>query len=117
MSDVKSYLWLIPVLPLLASAVTAFLGPRVLRQNSHWPCVVLIPLSCVLSVMAFLAVRGENEPGAVPAFYYPWIQAGSVDVGMTLRADALTTMMLVMMTFISSFIAIYSIGYMHGDPG
>ena len=38
-------------------------------------------------------------------------------MGFTLRADALTAMMLVMVTFIGSWIAIYSIGYMHGEAG
>src|SRR5207253_9346388 len=41
----------------------------------------------------------------------------TVDVGFTLRADALTAVMLVTVTFIGSLIAIYSAGYMHGDPG
>src|SRR5207253_2309336 len=40
-----------------------------------------------------------------------------VDVGFSLRADALTAIMLVMVTFIGSLIAIYAAGYMHGDPG
>ena len=35
----------------------------------------------------------------------------------SLRADALTAIMLVMVTFIGTLIAIYSVGYMHGDPG
>jgi NADH-quinone oxidoreductase subunit L len=38
-------------------------------------------------------------------------------VGLTLRADSLTAIMLVTVTFIGSLIAIYSAGYMHGDPG
>ena len=39
------------------------------------------------------------------------------DASFRFRADALTAIMLLTVTFISSFIAIYSIGYMHGDPG
>jgi NADH-quinone oxidoreductase subunit L len=49
--------------------------------------------------------------------YYTWFHAGNVNVGFTLRADGLTAIMLVTVTFISSLIAIYSAGYMHGDPG
>jgi NADH-quinone oxidoreductase subunit L len=49
--------------------------------------------------------------------YYTWFQAGNVDVGFTLRADGLTAIMLVTVTFISTVIAVYSIGYMRGDPG
>ena len=40
-----------------------------------------------------------------------------MDVGFTLRADGLTAIMLVMVTFIGTLIAIFSVGYMHGDPG
>ena len=36
----RAYLWLIPALPLLAATVTAFLGPRLLRQRSHWPAIL-----------------------------------------------------------------------------
>jgi NADH-quinone oxidoreductase subunit L len=38
-------------------------------------------------------------------------------VDITLRIDPLTSIMLCMVTFVSSLVAIYSIGYMHGDPG
>src|SRR5262249_20021305 len=46
-----------------------------------------------------------------------WFRAGDVDVRFLLRADPLTALMLVMITFIGSLIAIFSIGYMHGDEG
>jgi NADH-quinone oxidoreductase subunit L len=117
-SAVQPYLWLIPGLPLLASVVTAFLGPRLLRNQSHWPCILAVVAAFFLSAAVFLTVKGaEGEQPAGVAVYYPWIQAGHVDVGINLRADALSAMMLVMITFIGSFIAIYSIGYMAGDPG
>jgi NADH-quinone oxidoreductase subunit L len=157
-------LWLIPALPLLASAVTALLGPRLLRHRSHWPCVVAVVASCALSLFVFsnvyraeppelppltviekdeetgklIKVSYERErPGYVQAVveYYTWFadrpssdQArepipesapGSpiVRIAFSLRADALSSMMLVMITFIGSLIVIYSIGYMHHDPG
>jgi NADH-quinone oxidoreductase subunit L len=118
MSDLRPYLWLIPGLPMFAAALIAFAGPR-LRQLSHWPCVLGIAGSFVVSLMAFLQVYGDHGEGAPVGVvaYYPWIQAGTVDIGMTLRADALSTMMLVMVTFIATFIAVYAVGYMHDDPG
>jgi proton-translocating NADH-quinone oxidoreductase chain L len=115
MFDPSPYLWLIPVLPLAASVLTAFLGPR-LRQQSHWPCILATLCSCVLSLWVLAAVAQGGREIAPPP-YFTWFQAGSVDVGFTLRADALTAIMLVTVTFISSLIAIYSAGYMHGDAG
>jgi NADH-quinone oxidoreductase subunit L len=118
MSELTSYLWLIPVLPLAASILIGLLGPRFLRQASHWPCVLGIAASCVLSVMVLMAVvHDPHEKPETWKSYYPWFQAGNVDVGFTLRADALTAIMLVTVTFIATLIAIYSAGYMHGDPG
>src|SRR4051794_20658859 len=98
MSDeLRPYLWLIPGLPLIASAVIAFLGPRILRERSHWPCVLGIAGSFVLSFLVFLEVHGAHAHSGteVPAgirTYYTWIQAGDVDIGMSLRADALSAM-------------------------
>ncbi|MFO0946381.1 MAG: NADH-quinone oxidoreductase subunit L [Planctomycetota bacterium] len=48
---------------------------------------------------------------------YEWITAGDLSVHFTLRADPLTAVMLVMVTFVSLLVAIYAAGYMHGDPG
>ncbi len=128
MSDVSGFLWLIPALPLAACVVTALLGPRLLRQFSHWPCILASAGACVVAVMTFLAVyhgvEGSDEarPQMI-ATYYEWFKVGDagaghgVDVGFMLRADALSAMMVVMVTFIGTLIAIYSVGYMHGDEG
>jgi NADH-quinone oxidoreductase subunit L len=125
MSDaLRPYLGLIPALPLAAAFLTGLLGPRLLRRQSHWPCVLALAASFVLSLIVFgtvyrAAEGGERGPGIVA--YYPWISVPGgpvpLDVGMTFRADALSAMMLVMITFVGSLIAIYSIGYMHGDEG
>jgi NADH-quinone oxidoreductase subunit L len=107
-------MFLIPLLPLAASVVIALWGPKVLRGQSHWPCIVAALLSCVLSALVLLAVY---QKGLAVEPYYQWFAAGDVDIGFWLRADALSAVMLVTVTFISSLIAIYSAGYMHGDEG
>src|SRR5437870_3724050 len=114
MLDSFSYLWLVPVLPLAASVLTALCGPRLLRNHSHWPCIIASICSCALSIGVLAAV---GQKGLEIREYYQWFKAGDVDVGFALRADALTAIMLVTVTFISSLIAIYSVGYMHGDEG
>jgi NADH-quinone oxidoreductase subunit L len=130
MSNVGAYLWLIPALPLLGSAAIAVLGRRVLREQSHWPCVLGAGGACLFALAVLVAVandpvgpfRGADlapETDLPPHLhtYCTWFQAGNVDVGLSLRADALTAIMLVMITFIGTLIAIFSIGYMHHDPG
>ncbi len=115
MSDMYAYLWLIPTLPLLASAATALLGPKVLRQHSHWPCVLAVAGSCVLAVLAFAQSYGHEH--AHSHLYFTLFQAGQVHVDFALRGDSLTQIMLVMVTFIGTLIAIFAAGYMDGDPG
>jgi NADH-quinone oxidoreductase subunit L len=117
-AGVRLILWLIPALPLAAAAFTALCGPRWLRGQSHWPCILATAASCVLSVMVFRWVFAgtEHEPHLVQT-YYTVFHVDTVNVGFSLRADALTAMMLVMVTFIGTLIAMYSTGYMHGEIG
>ncbi|MCS6853078.1 MAG: NADH-quinone oxidoreductase subunit L [Gemmataceae bacterium] len=114
MSELRGYLWLVPGLPLLAAALTALAGPRLLRRHSHWPCILASLAAGVLSMMVLAAVAGGGE--AVER-YDTWFAIGGLDVGVTLRADGLSAIMLVTVTLVGSLIAIYSVGYMAGDPG
>jgi NADH-quinone oxidoreductase subunit L len=131
MSSALAYLWLIPFLPLAASVLIAFLGPGWLQKNSHWPCVAAVALSCALSIMVALSMISHRPQAISPAAgavapeqvatqvttYYRWFQAGTLDIGFTLRADGLSAIMLMVVTFVGGLIAIYSIGYMRGDEG
>ncbi|MBX9678772.1 MAG: NADH-quinone oxidoreductase subunit L [Gemmataceae bacterium] len=115
----SQYLWLIPFLPLLGSAIIAGMGKNVLRGASHWPCILGAVGSCVLSVMTFMAVQAHEIPLLDE---YVWFRTGSVgdpasvQVAFSLRADGLTAVMLITVTFIGTLIAIYSSSYMKGDP-
>src|SRR5262245_12637629 len=118
MSDVQSYLWLVPGLPLIAAALILFFGKPFLKAQSHWPCILGIAGSAVVSFLvlrAVLAAEGSNP--AILVTHYTWIEAGNAHVTLTLRADALSAIMLVMITSIATCIAVYSVGYMHDDPG
>jgi proton-translocating NADH-quinone oxidoreductase chain L len=111
-----SELWLIPALPLLGAVLTAAFGPRLLKEQSHWPCLVTAAVSAVLAFLVFGEVYGSPDKPIVN-FEHTWFAAGGVTVSTALRADPLTAVMLVMITFIGALIAVFSVGYMHGDPG
>ncbi len=115
LDDPRGYLWLIPALPLMASVLIAALGYGVLRQRSHWVCIAAALAACFFSVLTLIAVaRGFDGPAEV---YYTLFNVGGVEVNFGLQADGLSAVMLVTVTSIGSLIAIYSSGYMHGDPG
>jgi NADH-quinone oxidoreductase subunit L len=106
---------LIPLLPLLASVVIATVGRQKFADKCHLPCIAGAVGACVLSIVTFIvvAVSGPVSFGKD----IPWINAGNVHANFSLHADGLTAVMLFMVTFIGSLIAIYAAGYMHGDPG
>ena len=126
-------IWLIPLLPVAAAVITAALGPGVLRRWSHLPCLIAAVTAAVLSVGVLLATDGampdpvsadagtETSPHpanvAVTTVVYDWIVVGDFEVPVVLRVDPLTALMLVMVTVVGSLIVVYSIGYMHRDPG
>jgi NADH-quinone oxidoreductase subunit L len=134
MPEIRTLLILIPALPLAAAVLTALLGKHVLRAWSHWPTVAAVAGSCAASLALVFAVQqAAEEPPAdgQPAQIgfertYPlwtWAAIDAAETGrdfridVTLRADPLTAIMLATVTFVSLLVAVYSIGYMRGDPG
>ena len=74
---------------------------------------VLISLIC--SIIAFINVQGLEEP--FNEVLYSWIGGESVSFNIGFHVDALTTVMLLVITGVGFLIHVYSIGYMHGDDG
>ena len=112
--DPRGYLWLIPALPLLASVLITLFGNRLCARRATGFASPGAAGACVLSIMTLCAVANGFHGGQV---YYKLFQAGNVTVNVGFQADGLTAVMLVTVTFIGSLIALYSAGYMHGDPG
>jgi NADH-quinone oxidoreductase subunit L len=112
-------MWLIPLAPLAAAVVTALFGPRGLRQRGHWPCWLGLAVATVCSLILFREIvpAGFSDHSPVIATGYSWINVGGIDVRLDLRADAMSAVMLAMVTFVSLLVAIFAAGYMHGDPG
>jgi len=128
MSEPTFLLVLVPTLPLLAAIVTGVLGPRVLRERSHWPALVAVGGAFALSCMLLQRVSQMTPaPAAVGVeqvtSIYTWltVPAGTdqtpVPIDIALRLDPLTAIMLVMVTFIASLVVLFSVGYMQEDPG
>jgi NADH-quinone oxidoreductase subunit L len=106
---------LIVFLPLLA-ALVAGLGNRMIG-NAAAKAVTTAALfaSCALSWPIFLGfIAGTAEAGVHPVL--AWIHSGDLNVDWSLRVDALTSVMLVVITTVSAVVHLYSWGYMAEDP-
>lgn len=118
-------LWLIPCLPLISAVFTAFLGPKVLRNASHWPCwlALLGSFICSLLVLTVIlpneiqAVGHGHEAVTLVAPGYQWIDVGNFRVRIDLQVDAMSAIMLSMVTGVSFLVSLFAAGYMHGDRG
>ena len=71
-------------------------------------------MSRSVSVLAFFDVAGGHHS---TIRLYTWLTSGILDVHIGLSIDRLTAVMLLLVTTVSALVHIYTIGYMHGDPG
>jgi NADH-quinone oxidoreductase subunit L len=104
---------LIPLLPFAAFLVLGLAGWRI-KERAHLVAVPAVALSWVLSVLAFIDVA-LGSVISVPL--YTWLTSGALDIHIGLSIDRLTAVMLLLVTTVSGLVHIYTIGYMHGEPG
>src|SRR5579862_8871276 len=74
----------------------------------------LLMVSMILAWIAFVDVGFGHHDARVPVF--TWISAGDLKIDWSLRIDTLTAVMLVVVTTVSAFVHLYSVGYMEEDP-
>ena len=83
-----------------------------MRTDAHIPVVAGIALAFLISVGLLFSASPEKTRVVMS-----WMTISNFDIPIEFRIDGLTTMMLSMVTFVSSLVAIYASGYMAGDPG
>ncbi|MBB4087683.1 NADH-quinone oxidoreductase subunit L [Sphingomonas carotinifaciens] len=106
---------LIVFLPLLASAI-AGLGNKALGNTpAKLVTTGALFVSCALSWPIFIGfLTGANDATVTPVLH--WITSGDMSVDWALRVDALTAVMLVVITSVSALVHLYSWGYMSEEP-
>src|SRR5881394_856846 len=102
-------------LPLLGSVIAGLFGRAIGARPSELVTTTLLFASMALSWIAFVLVGfGHQDAHVVLATF---IASGDLHAEWALRVDPLTAVMLVVVTTVSAFVHLYSIGYMHEDPG
>ena len=102
-------------LPILASAIAGLLGRFIGARASELVTTGALFVSAALSIAAFYDVALLGHSHLIQVL--PWIHSGDLRVDWSIRVDALTAVMLVVVTGVSSLVHLYSIGYMAEDPG
>ena len=109
-------LLIIALSPLAGAIIAGFLGRKIGRVGSHVVTIASVALYCFLSVQVLLGLI-NGEFGAFNENAYTWMVTGDVTFNIGFMIDSLTAIMMSVVTFVSLMVHIYTIGYMHDDPG
>ena len=102
--------------PLAASVIAGLFGRQVGRAGAHSVTILGVAVSFGLSLYV---LKGFVLDGAAPynETVYRWAQVGNMGMEVGFLVDQLTALMMVVVTFVSLAVHVYTIGYMHDDPG
>ncbi|TJZ75632.1 NADH-quinone oxidoreductase subunit L [Chitiniphilus eburneus] len=113
--DMKTIYLLIPLAPLFGAIIAGLFGWAIGRRAAHCVTIGGVAVSFALSayVLNHLVSGGESYNGTV----YTWLTINGIDFNVGFLVDKLTAMMMCVVTFVSLMVHLYTIGYMHEDPG
>jgi NADH-quinone oxidoreductase subunit L len=106
----------IALAPLAAAVIAGLFGKAIGRAGAHSVTIAGVGISCALSlVVLYQMLYGGLAPynGTV----YTWLVSDGLTMNVGFLIDRLSAMMMVVVTFVSLMVHIYTIGYMHDDDG
>jgi NADH-quinone oxidoreductase subunit L len=105
---------LIALSPLAGAIAVGLWGAKLGRALSHWICILGVAISCVGSAFVLRDVLAGH---AFNGDIYVWMTSGNIKFAIGFLIDPLTALMMLVVTFVSLMVHIYTIGYMADDPG
>ena len=112
--DMKSLYLLVPLAPLAGAVVAGLFGKAVGRRGAHGITILGVLIAFLASLAIFQDVlAGNTFNGPV----YTWLVSGNVNFEVGFLIDRLSALMMLVVTFVSLMVHIYTIGYMADDPG
>lgn len=107
-------LTLVPLAPLVGAIAAGLFGKTIGRRGAHWITCLGVAFSLAISIHTLLAVL---DGARFNATIYEWMTLGALKMEIGFLIDGLTAMMMVVVSFVSLMVHIYTIGYMEEDPG
>ena len=115
MIDPRSLYLIVPLAPLVGAGIAGFLGRIVGRTGAHLAAIAGVLIATLASAAVFqdtvLAGHAFNGP------VYTWADAGGLHLEVGFLIDSLSATMMLVVTFVSLMVHVYTIGYMADDPG
>lgn len=116
LAHLNSIVLLLILAPLCGSVIAGFLGKKIGRNASHCITIFFVSVSFVCALMIAKLFLFDHAARQTIQLYH-WAISDSYDFSVGLLVDNLTAMMMLLVTFVSLFVHLYSIGYMKGDSG
>jgi NADH-quinone oxidoreductase subunit L len=113
--DIKLILALLILAPLVGSVLSGVFSRTMSKTAVNWITIPLMILSFVLSSWVAYDVLALGHTYTITV--YSWATVGTLNLSIGLMVDQLTVFMMIVVTFVSTLVHIYSIGYMRDDPG
>ncbi len=104
----------VPLAPLAGALIAGLAGRWVGRRGAHFFTILGVAIAFVISL---LVLRDVAAGARFNETIYQWAVLGNLVMEVGFLVDGLTAMMMVVVTFVSLMVHIYTIGYMEGDPG
>ncbi len=112
--DMQSLYLAVPLAPLAGAIVAGLFGKAIGRTGAHVVTILGVLISFLASIAIFQDVQAGNTfNGAL----YTWLTSGDLRLEIGFLIDPLTTVMMLVVTFVSLCVHVYTIGYMSDDPG
>jgi NADH-quinone oxidoreductase subunit L len=102
--------------PLIGAVIAGLFGRVIGRSGAHWVTIAGVGIAAILSLVVYKHVVFDGA-AVHNAALYTWLKTGGLSIEVGFLIDRLSATMMVVVTFVSWMIHIYTIGYMHDDPG
>jgi NADH-quinone oxidoreductase subunit L len=113
---VRAYHLTIVLAPLIGAIIAGLFGRQIGRAGAHWLTILAVGLSCVLSMLVLKNIYWDGGP-VENYTVYTWAVSDGLHMNVGFLIDRLTALMMVVVTFVSLAVHIYTVGYMADDPG
>ncbi|MCS6785550.1 MAG: NADH-quinone oxidoreductase subunit L [Thiobacillaceae bacterium] len=110
----KTLYLLVPLAPLLGALLAGLAGRAIGRTGAHTVTILGVAVSFLASLIIFFDVlAGNTFNGPI----YTWATAGDLRLEIGFLIDPLSALMMLVVSFVSLCVHVYTIGYMADDPG
>ncbi len=106
----------IPLASLFGALIAGLFGKQIGRSGAHWVTILGVGASFLLSCIVLKDVAFDGAP-IYNQSLYTWMVSDGIRFEIGFLIDSLTALMMVVVTSVSLMVHIYTIGYMHDDPG